>query len=136
MTMDIDRLADVIREKHGTALDPGDPVFLLATVADQLHKEGRQEFAKIAAELSDQVSAALVLADTTARARSERLITAAAKWSGEQIREAGAEIVRQMEVQLAQSQEAARVATMAAWVATSLAVGCAVLISVMLLLSK
>ncbi len=134
--MDIDRLADIIREKHGTALDPDDPVFLLATVADELHKEGRQEFAKIAAELSGNVSAALVLADTTARARSERLITAAANWSCEQIRGAGAGIVRQMEAQLAQSQQAARVATIAAWVATGLAVGCVALISVMLRLSR
>jgi hypothetical protein len=134
--MDHGKMADLIREKHGTALDPGDPVFLLATVADELHKEGRQEFARIAAELSDQVSAALVLADTTARARSERLITEAAKWSSEQIREAGVGIVRQMEAQLAHSQQAARVATIAAWVTTSAAVGCTVLISVMLLLSR
>jgi hypothetical protein len=41
-----------------------------------------------------------------------------------------------MEAQLAQSQQAARVATIAAWVATGLAVGCVALISVMLRLSR
>jgi hypothetical protein len=98
--MDVSKMVDVIQEKHGTTLDPADPVLLLGTLAAELNKESRDEFARIAAELSDQVAAALVLADTTAKARSERLITEAAKWSADQIRGAGAEIVEQVEATL------------------------------------
>jgi hypothetical protein len=98
--MDISKMVDVIQEKHGATLHPDDPVLLLGTLAAELNKESRDEFARIAAELSDQVAAALVLADTTAKARSERLITEAARWSADQIRGAGAEIVEQVDATL------------------------------------
>jgi hypothetical protein len=120
--MDLAKMADVIQERHGTKLDPADPIFLLATVAAELNKESREEFQRMAAELSDQVSTALVLADTAARARSERLITEAAKWSSDQIRTAGNGVVQEIETSLAQSQQAARAAVISAWVAGTLAV--------------
>jgi hypothetical protein len=93
-------MVDVIQEKHGITLDQADPILLLGTLAAELNQESRDEFARIAAELSDQVAAALVLADTTAKARSERLITEAAKWSAEQIRGAGAEVLEQIDATL------------------------------------
>jgi hypothetical protein len=95
--MDVAKMVDVFQEKHGITLDPADPVLLLGTLAAELNRESRNEFARIAAQLSEQVTAALMLADTTAKARSERLITEAAKWSAEQIRGAGAEIVEQLD---------------------------------------
>jgi hypothetical protein len=94
--MDVTKMVEVIQERHGVTLDSGDSIFLLGTLAAELNKESREEFARIAAELSDQVAAALVLADTTAKARSERLITEAAKWSAEQIRGVGAEVIEQI----------------------------------------
>jgi hypothetical protein len=126
--MEIERVANVIREKHGIALDPDDPILLLATVADELHKEGQEEFARIASELSDHVAAALVLAETTAKARSERLITEAARWSAEHIRAAGTDVaaaVERFDGLLAQSRRSARMVAIAIGVAVSLAIGAA-----------
>ena len=117
-------MVDVIQEKHGVTLDQSDPVFLLATVAAELNKESREEFARMAAELSDQVSAALALADTTAKARSERLITEAAKWSAEQIRGAGAEVVAETQKELADANRQLGRAIAAVWIAAS-ATACA-----------
>jgi hypothetical protein len=117
--MDVSKMVDVIQERHGVTLDPGDSIFLLGTLAAELNKESREEFARIAGELSDQVAAALVLADTTAKARSERLITEAAKWSAEHIRDAGAEVIEQMDLRFAQSQQSAKASKIAAIVVTA-----------------
>jgi hypothetical protein len=80
--------------------------------------------------MTDQVSTTLVLAATTARSRSERIVIEAAQWSGEQIRLAGAEasrlVLAQMETPVAHSRSAARTATIAAWISGSAAI-CAVL---------
>jgi hypothetical protein len=121
--MEIERVANVIREKHGVALDPDDPILLLATVADELHKEGQEEFARIASELSDHVAAALVLAETTAKARSERLITESARWSADQIRGAGAELVEQIEATLLHERTQSNRAGIAIGVLVALAMG-------------
>ena len=132
--MDVARMMEIVREKHGVALHPDDSVFLLATIADELQSEGREELAKLAAGMADQVSAALVLADTTARARSDRIVTEAARWSGEQIRTAAVDaaqiIVAQTRDQIDQAKAAARTATIAAWVAGGFTVICAVLVFV------
>jgi hypothetical protein len=121
--MDVSRMVEVIQEKHGISLDPADPILLLGTLAAELNKESREEFARIAAELSDQVAAALVLADTTAKARSERLITEAAKWSVEQIRGAGAEVVEQIHASLPRRGAHLNRAGIAIWVGAALLFG-------------
>jgi hypothetical protein len=120
--MDVAKMVDVIQEKHGITLDPADPIFLLATIAAELNKESREEFRRMAAELSDEVSAALVLADTTAKARSERLITAAAKWSAEHIRGAGAEVTQQFLAQTQRSTEPWKIAAIVGTVSAALIV--------------
>jgi recombinational DNA repair ATPase RecF len=59
--MDVSKMVDVLQEKHGITLDPADPVLLLGTLAAELNEESRNEFARIAAQLSAQVAVALVL---------------------------------------------------------------------------
>jgi hypothetical protein len=120
--MDVAKMLDLIEEKHGIRLEAADPVLLLTTVAAELAKESREEFARIAAELSDQVSAALVLADTTAKARSERLITEAAKWSSEQIRGAGATAAAEAQKELADAKRQLERAAKAFWIAAAASV--------------
>ena len=117
--MDVAQMVDVIQDRHGVTLDPTDPVFLLATMAAQLNKESREEFARMAAELSNQVSVALVLAENAARSRGEAIVTQAARWSSEHIKQAGADaatrICERLEGLTLQTQQAARRAKISAW---------------------
>jgi hypothetical protein len=130
--MDVERMAKIVREKHGVTLHPDDSVFLLATIADELQREGWEELAKLAAGITDQVSAVLVLADTTARSRAERIVTEAARWSAEQIRTAAADaaqiVVAQTQDRIDQTKVSARMATLAACASGIFAAVCSVLI--------
>lgn len=129
-------MVEVIRDEHGITLDPADPVFLLATVAAELNKESREEFARMAAELGNQVSAALVLAENSARSRGEAIVTQAARWSSEHIKQAGTDaatrIFERLEGLTLRTEQAARRAKISAWfsvvaVAVSLATAAVVL---------
>src|ERR1700712_2526424 len=87
--MDIPKMMEILRIKHGARLDADDSVFLLASLAEEIQTEGRQELATLATNMVDQVSTAIVLAENAAHARGERLLSAGIRMGSEQIQAAG-----------------------------------------------
>jgi len=124
--MDIDKLVALVEQKHRIRLDPHDAVFLLATISEELQKETLERVGAVVTEAAEQIATTTVLAENSARGRCETIVTEAGRWAGEQIRLAGADsgkaaadVVREF---LDRTEQAARQATIAAWVSSSAAV--------------
>jgi hypothetical protein len=87
----------------------------------------------MATELSNQVSAALMLAANSTRSRGEAMVTQSARWSSEHIRQAGADaaksVFERLEELTLQTERAARSASISAcFCGVTAAVAAAVLV--------
>ena len=74
--MDIPKMMEILRIKHGACLDTDDSVFLLASLAEEIQTEGCKELVTLTTNMVDQISTAIILAENAAHARGERLLTA------------------------------------------------------------
>jgi len=136
--MDIDKLVALVEQKHRIKLEPTDAVFLLATISDAIQKETLERVGAVVTEAAEQIATTTVLTENSARARCETVVTEAGRWAGEQIRTAGADagklaadVVREF---LDRTEQAARRATIAAWISSSAALATAVAIAAFVVL--
>lgn len=82
-------LIDLLGQKLKADLDPADPIFIVVAAVDELLKKANADLGELVTNLADQVSAANVMAEASAKANAEKVITEAAAWSARKIDEAG-----------------------------------------------
>lgn len=118
-------IAELVGLKHNTALDPADPVFLIASVLMELQDRAGDDIAKLVVEAAAAIAASTAQADTAAHARAERIITEAGRWSAEQIRSAAQDATVQITAQLgpvlARAEAASTRSVIWGWVAVGAA---------------
>ena len=135
--MDAEKLAALIGKKHGSDIDPADPILLVGTMVEGLTKEALASLSKVVTDAAGQAATAAVLAENTARARSDRIVTDAAKYGSEQIRIAGEAASTRIvnEVKAALELVAAEKRESRSMMRTSMAAAAASLLAVMALIS-
>jgi hypothetical protein len=87
--MDQAAVIPLIQKKHGFRVSPDDPIWLLGTVAENVQKEALAELKTMLTEQLDQITAANIQIETTAKAKAEKIITHAAAWAEKRIKDAG-----------------------------------------------
>jgi hypothetical protein len=119
-------LAELVGQKHHTALDSNDPVFMVAAVLTELQDKAKEDLGKLITAAAAEMNASMTQAHTAAQARAERIIPEAGRWASEQIRSAtqdGAEkIAVQLESLVARAEAAGKRTVLASWIATAAAV--------------
>jgi hypothetical protein len=131
---DPDLLAALVGQKNAASLDPSDPAYVIAALFHTTVNDALAAMAKTVADAAQEIDKTIVLAENAARARSETIVTEAARWSSEQIRTAGAEaaklILQQAEDQVERVQSAAQTVRWGVWIAcgASAASLCAMLV--------
>lgn len=112
--MDRAGLIGIVEQKHHLRVDPNDPVFTLATVAEVLQAEARAELQKIVGDAANQMAAANVQAEAAARAKAEAIVTRAGEWAAGVIKKAGEGVVEEVRSEREKAEET--VAQISRWV--------------------
>jgi hypothetical protein len=124
--MDAQEIIAEVAKRNRVVLAPTDPVMVIATIAEFQIEAGRNALAKVVTEALDQASAGTEQQIEAARKIGEAIITGAAQWSADQIRQAGEQAAARMRAEVvALDQHAAkggRRVTCLAWTAVAVAV--------------
>ena len=87
--MDVNEIIAEVAKRNRVILAPTDPVMVIATIAELQNEAGRKALATVVTEALDQASAGTEQQIEAARKIGEAIITGAAQWSADQIRQAG-----------------------------------------------
>src|SRR5690348_14082226 len=121
--MDANGIIAEVAKRNQVVLAPTDPVMVIATIAELQIEAGRTALAKVVTEALDQASAGTAQQIEAARKIGEAIITGAAQWSGDQIRQAGEQAAERVRAEVVSHDQRAgkteRVAVYAASVAVS-----------------
>jgi hypothetical protein len=102
--IDTKQLAELVGQKHGIQIESSDPIVLAASIVEQvvgdMHAKMLADVTEVVKEMADGVSTAIVLSENTAKRTAENIITDAAKWGSDQIRQAGADVVTRLAAEL------------------------------------
>jgi hypothetical protein len=124
--MDVNRMMEVIRQKHGTRLDQDDSVFLLGTIAEEVQREAMEEMRSMLAKAVDDIATTVMMAENSARTKGRELATEAVKFGADKIRVAGVDaanaVASKLDVAVNKIETAANMAIRAAWIGISGAV--------------
>ncbi len=126
--MDANEIIAEVAKRNRVVLAPTDPVMVVATIAELQMDAGRKALAKVVTEALDQASAGTEQQIEAARKIGETIITSAAAWSAEQIRNAGEQAAEQVQAQVAALDLRASRAERTAICAASIAVGAVMLL--------
>ena len=117
--MDVNEIIAEVAKRNRVILAPTDPVMVIATIAELQIEAGRTALAKVVTEALDQASAGTEQQIEAARKIGEAIITGAAQWSADQMRQAGEQAAQRVRAEImAMDQHApkhGRRATCAAW---------------------
>jgi hypothetical protein len=78
---DPDLLAALVGQKNAASLDPSDPAYVIAALFHTTVNDALAAMAKTVADAAQEIDKTIVLAENAARARSETIVTEAARWS-------------------------------------------------------
>jgi hypothetical protein len=107
--MDVNEIIAEVAKRNRVILAPTDPVMVIATIAELQNEAGRKALATVVTEALDQVSAGTEQQIEAARKIGEAIITGAAQWSADQIRQAGEHAAERVRAEVkALDQHAAR----------------------------
>lgn len=116
MTMDIQHLIEAVEKKNKVHIDQGDPVFVLATISEELLAAGRKDLKETLENVLDQATAFNIQAEASAKMRAEDIINASAEWAAGRIRHAGEVVESQVAARVEQMEQAHYRSIVAAWI--------------------
>ena len=118
-------LAELVGRRHKD-LDPTDPVFIVATIVEELQKQTLAEMGELVTSLADQIAAANRMAKNAAKAKAEKIVTQATEFAAMKISEAGVTVSVRLAAETQRAQAAlSAVSARLKW-ATIAAVVCSV----------
>ncbi len=124
--MDVNEIIAEVAKRNRVVLAPTDPVMVIATIAELQNEAGRKALAKVVTEALDQASAGTEQQIEAARKIGEAIITGAAQWSADQIRQAGELAAARLRAEVValdhHAAKGGRRVTCAAWTAVAAAV--------------
>jgi hypothetical protein len=110
----------MLARKPAVRVDLEDPIWAVKALAEDVNKETITQIQKMLTEQLDQISAANVQSEAAAKARGEKLITEGTEWACKKIREAGdaaaAQIVTEVQKELADAKKGLNRAVALAWI--------------------
>jgi hypothetical protein len=105
--MDRETLIGIVEKQHHFRVDPNDPVFVLATIAEVIQQEAREELQKTIAEALNQVAAVNQQAEAAVKAKAEAIVTQAGAQAAERIRVAGEAVAARILADMQKVQKSA-----------------------------
>jgi hypothetical protein len=124
--MDAQEIIAEVAKRNRVILAPTDPVMVIATIAEFQIEAGRNALAKVVTEALDQASAGTEQQIEAARKIGEAIITGAAQWSADQIRQAGEQAAERVRAEVVALDQRAGKAERRAVFPASVAVGAVV----------
>src|ERR1700748_372621 len=121
--MDANEIIAEVAKRNRVVLAPTDPVMVIATIAELQNEAGRKALAPVVTEALDQASAGSEQQIEAARKIGEAIITGAARWSADQIRQAGEQAAERVRAEVValdlRAAKGERQATCTAWTAVA-----------------
>src|ERR1700712_1505140 len=118
--MDAERLLQLVGKKHDVDISLKDPMLVSATIFEALQNEALDNLGRMITKATEDIATTIVMAENSAHAKEEVLVTQAVRFGVDKIHLAGVDaataVSRRVEKALARSEAAARAATQAAWV--------------------
>jgi hypothetical protein len=116
---DRERLIAELAKRHGTRIDPDDPILIGVLLNRQMIDDAAAVLQASVRELADRITAASLQHMKAAEQSAAALITQAGEWSAERLRsaaeEAGSALLLQVRQEVAAADRASRTAVRAAW---------------------
>lgn len=121
MNVDRDKLIALVRKETGIKLEADDPVLAVAVLHEKVLEPALERVEAAAQAAAGRMGHATDRAVEAARSEAGRVVTEAAEWVAERLREAAAEVsatlVQETQAEVAKAEAARRAAVRAAWIA-------------------
>ena len=117
--MDNENRAERAMSRIKRSIDPDDPVYQIVEIFEAQQAEAMEGLGRMIAKAADDIAATVVMAENSARIKSQAIATNAVKLGANKIHLAGVDaanaVSQRVEIALDRAETAAKIATRAAW---------------------